>query len=178
MSRSVALLRGINVGAGARIAMADLVSCTESVGCTEVRTVLATGNVILTDSRPAAELREALETTYSDRFDYGAVVQVLDLDAVAAAVDAYPFESLADHHDYVVFSDDAALTEQVVHEMATALGHSGTGAVAVGPGCLHWRMAKGETLSSAAGKVLGRSAYKRHLTTRNLNTLRKLLAVG
>lgn len=178
MSRRVAFLRGINVGKGARIAMADLVSCTEAAGCTDVRTVLATGNVIVTDRRPLAELRGALEAAYSDRFDYRAVVQVLDRDSVAAAVRSYPFETLDQHHDYVVFSDDPEVTARVVRDMTDALADSPTGAVAAGPGCLHWRMARGETLSSAAGKVLDGRENKRHLTTRNLKTLRKVLAVG
>ena len=61
--RLVALLRGINVGKAARIAMADLAECTEAAGCADVRTVLATGNVILTDPRPVAEVRAALRRT-------------------------------------------------------------------------------------------------------------------
>ncbi|HJC28529.1 MAG TPA: DUF1697 domain-containing protein [Candidatus Dietzia intestinipullorum] len=176
MSRRVALLRGINVGRAARIAMSDLAACTEAAGCTDVSTVLATGNVVFTDPRPLDELRGVLEAAYSERFDYTAVVQVLDLCAVAAAVESYPFETLDQHHDYVVFSDDPAVTARVLDEMTAALDGSPTGAVAAGPDCLHWRMAKGETLSSAAGKVLDGRESKRHLTTRNIRTLRKLLA--
>ena len=62
--RKVALLRGINVGRSARIAMADLRACTEDAGCTEVRTVLATGNVVLTDPRTEDELRAVLEAAH------------------------------------------------------------------------------------------------------------------
>lgn len=178
MRRRVALLRGINVGRSSRIAMADLARCTEATGCTRVRTVLATGNVVLSDPRPLTELRTALEGAYAAAFDYHAVVQVLDLDTVAAILDAYPFETLPDHHDYVVFSDDPSTTRRVVAEMTAALGRdSGTGAVAEGEGavCLYWRMARGQTVSSTAGKILDRSRHKPHLTTRNVTTLRKLL---
>lgn len=175
MRRRVALLRGINVGRSSRIAMADLARCTEAAGCTRVRTVLATGNVVLSDPRPLPELRAALESAYAAAFDYHAMVRVLDLDTVAAILDSYPFETLPDHHDYVVFSDDPTITRRVVAEMTTALGRDpGTGAVAEGAGCLYWRMARGQTVSSAAGKVLDRSRYKPHLTTRNVTT-RKLL---
>src|SRR5699024_834242 len=85
--RVVILLRGINVGRANRIAMADLRTCTEDAGCRHVTTVLASGNVIATDERPAAELRRALESAYSARFGYHSVVQVLPRDTLVAAVD-------------------------------------------------------------------------------------------
>lgn len=186
MSRKVALLRGINVGKGGRIAMADLIECTEDAGCTQVRTVLATGNVVLTDPRSAAEVRTVLETAYAERFGYSAVVQVLTRDAVGAAVETYPFDTLDQHHDYVVFSDDSEVTENVLAAMSAAITRdtsesgpaAGTEAAAAGPGCLHWRVPKGSTLASAAGKTLDAKENKRHLTTRNIRTLRKVLALG
>lgn len=173
--RLVALLRGINVGKAARIAMADLVECTEAAGCTDVRTVLATGNVILTDPRPEAEVRSALEAAYADRFGYDAVVQVISSRRVEEAVVSYPFETLPDHHDYAVFSDDYSTIDILVPEMRARMDPDGTEAVAAGPGCLHWRVPRGSTLASPAGKLLDAREHRRHLTTRNLKTLRKVL---
>ncbi len=51
--RWVALLRGINVGTAKRVGMADLRLLVESLGYTDVATVLATGNIVFT-ARPAA----------------------------------------------------------------------------------------------------------------------------
>ncbi|KAA0918565.1 DUF1697 domain-containing protein [Dietzia sp. ANT_WB102] len=174
--RKIALLRGINVGRSARIAMADLRSCTESAGCGEVRTVLATGNVVFTDPRPADEVRTTLEAAYTERFEYNAAVQVFTRDAVEAAVAAYPFESLDEHHDYVVFSDDPEVTGTVADTMGAAIDPSSTESVAAGPGCIYWRVPKGATLSSEAAKALANRAHQRHLTSRNIRTLRKILA--
>lgn len=181
--RKVVLLRGINVGKAARIAMSDLKACTEAVGGAEVDTFLASGNVLLTDPRPVTELRAALETAYADRFGYDAVVQVLTRDALEAAVESYPFDTLEEHHDYVVFSDDPAVTIRVAQAMRTAIDAaggpgSGTEEVAEGPGCVHWRVSRGSTLVSEAYKVLDHRENKRHLTTRNIKTLRKILAAG
>lgn len=50
--RTAVFLRGINVGTGNRIAMKDLARVVESVGATEVRTLLNSGNVVCT--APAA----------------------------------------------------------------------------------------------------------------------------
>ncbi|MBB1035941.1 DUF1697 domain-containing protein [Dietzia sp. CQ4] len=199
--RKVVLLRGINVGKSNRIAMPDLVACTEAAGGTSVTTVLATGNVLVTDPRPVTGLRAALESAYAERFDYKAVVQVLTLDAVATVVAAYPFDALPEHHDYVVFSDDPEVTTRVTVAMRAAIrkvgeaaagadAHAGSGpatdsettvsteAVAEGAGCVYWRVPRGSTSTSDAYKVLDGRENKRHLTTRNLRTLDRILAAG
>lgn len=54
MSRFVALFRGINVGKAKRIAMADLRQLLESLGYTDVKTLLNSGNAVFdgTSERP------------------------------------------------------------------------------------------------------------------------------
>lgn len=176
--RRVVLLRGINVGKGARIAMADLRECTSDAGCSEVATVLATGNVVATDPRGPGALRAALEAAYAERFGYTAIVQVLDRHHLDTAAAGYPFESLDQHHDYLVFSDDPDVAGRVLTGMEDAIDPGGTECVAPGPGCVYWRVPRGSTLASAAGKVLDQRENRSHLTTRNLNTVRKILALG
>jgi uncharacterized protein (DUF1697 family) len=53
--RYVALLRGINVGAAKRVAMADLKRVVEDVGFHDVKTLLNSGNVVFSgeEARPA-----------------------------------------------------------------------------------------------------------------------------
>lgn len=176
--RRVALLRGINVGKGPRIAMTDLRDCTAAAGCTGVKTVLATGNVIVTDARPAAELRAALENAYATRFGYDALVQIISRDDLETAAENYPFDTLDEHHAYLVFSDNPSVTELVVTTMSEVTETGGTEAVAAGPGCVYWRVSRGATLSSAAAKVLNARENRRHLTTRNLKTVHRILAAG
>lgn len=181
--RKAVLLRGINVGKAARIAMSDLKACTESAGGADVKTFLATGNLLVTDPRPLPELRAVLEAAYADRFGYDAVVQVLTREALEAAVESYPFDTLEEHHDYVVFSDDPVVTSRVAQAMragvdATGGASSSTEAVAEGLDCVYWRVPRGSTLTSEPSKVLDRRENKRHLTTRNILTLRKMLAAG
>ncbi len=89
MATVVALLRGINVGRAKRVSMADLREVVTSLGHTDVRTVLQSGNVVFTagpagDGGTAAVLERALlEAT-------GVQASVLlvpadDLAAIAAA---------------------------------------------------------------------------------------------
>ena len=58
----IALLRGINVGKAKRIAMAELKAVVESLGCTGVKTLLNSGNVVFTTKRAVtgATLQKAI----------------------------------------------------------------------------------------------------------------------
>lgn len=56
----VVLLRGVNLGARNRIAMADLRTLLEGVGCTDVRTHLQSGNAIVRTRRSLAGLEKAV----------------------------------------------------------------------------------------------------------------------
>ena len=61
MPTFIALIRGINVGGNKKLSMADLKSVCESLGYTDVRTLLNSGNVIFEAKRTnAAEIEKAL----------------------------------------------------------------------------------------------------------------------
>ncbi len=87
--RAVALLRGINVGRGNRVAMADLRAAISAGGFADVATVLASGNVIFTMPprlKPAAAAAR-LEEVLAGELGLGAratVVTAADLYAVVA----------------------------------------------------------------------------------------------
>lgn len=67
-ARRVAFLRGINVGTAKRIAMADLRALVESLGHTDVRTHLQSGNVIFTGA-PRSGTDEALARALTRAID-------------------------------------------------------------------------------------------------------------
>ena len=61
MATFIALIRGINVGGNKKLSMADLKSACESLGYTDVRTLLNSGNVIFDAKRcKALEIEKAL----------------------------------------------------------------------------------------------------------------------
>jgi uncharacterized protein (DUF1697 family) len=97
MTRFVVLLRGINVGKAKRIAMADLRALLGELGYTDVRTVLNSGNAVVSgpDDAPAAQARR-IEAAITERtgFDVGTVV--LTADELRAVVDGNPFADVAD----------------------------------------------------------------------------------
>ena len=61
MPTFIALIRGINVGGNKKISMADLKAACESLGYTNVRTLLNSGNVIFEAKKAkAADIEKAL----------------------------------------------------------------------------------------------------------------------
>ncbi|MBW8825686.1 MAG: DUF1697 domain-containing protein [Acidobacteria bacterium] len=61
MGRYAALLRGVNVGGRAKVAMAPLRATFADLGCTEVATYVQSGNVVFTAPGTAAALERAIE---------------------------------------------------------------------------------------------------------------------
>src|SRR4051794_4314563 len=106
MARLVALLRGINLGSRRRVAMADLRALlTDELGYTDVRTVLASGNVVFTG--PKAKAREKLERALAKRFEMKIDVVVRTMAELRAVVEADPFGSAVDNPTryFVAFLD-------------------------------------------------------------------------
>jgi uncharacterized protein (DUF1697 family) len=64
----VALLRGINVGGKNKVLMAELKSCFEELGCENVRTYIASGNVIFESNKSAAKLAKGIQETLPKKF--------------------------------------------------------------------------------------------------------------
>ena len=169
-TRYVALLRGVNVG-GINMKMADLAEVVRGLGYDEVKTVLASGNVVFTSSESAGTAKERLETALRERFGYEAWVHVLTRDAVAKIVEAYPYARSDDRHAYVVF----ILKAELLDAMLTVELDPDFEQTEAGDGVLYWTIPKGSTLDSAFGKAQGSGRHKQWVTTRNLNTLEKLL---
>lgn len=166
----MALLRGVNVR-GTTMKMADLAEVVRGLGYEDVKTVLASGNVLLTAEEAAATVKERLETALRERFGYEAWVHVLTQDAVRRVAQGYPFERSIERHGYVIFLlSDEVRTALLAVELDPALDK-----VAEGEGVLYWTTPKGLTLDSPMGRAQSSGKYKQWLTTRNLNTVEKLL---
>ena len=170
MTRYALFLRGVNVG-GVNLKMAEVATTLTAAGFSEVRTLLASGNVLLGSPADAAAVRATAEAALRERFGYGAWVLVYDVETVRDIVAAYPFEpEVPGVHSYVTFvADETALTE--LSEIAADADET----ITVGDGVIYWQIPKGDTLTSTVGKTMGNKRYKSATTTRNLRTLHKML---
>ena len=92
----VAFLRGINVGGNKPIRMADLQKAFESLRFTNVKTVLASGNVLFDapPSRPAA-LTAAIEKKLKQAFGTEIPVLVRTLKELQRLAESEPFRGVA-----------------------------------------------------------------------------------
>lgn len=172
MASYAMFLRGVNVG-GVSLKMADVVKALTDAGFAAVRTILASGNVLLESSAAAAVVRKDAEAALRERFGYDAWVLVYDTDTVHAIVDAYPFQPEVDgYQSYVTFVADPA----VLDELCALAGAPGIEEkISGGEGVVYWQVRKGATLDSAIGKTMGKPKYKSATTTRNLRTLTKIV---
>ncbi|ACQ80349.1 protein of unknown function DUF1697 [Beutenbergia cavernae DSM 12333] len=175
MTRYVALLRGVNVG-GITVRSARLAEMARGMGLDDVRTVLASGNLVFSSDEPVERLKTRIESELSDTFGYDAWIVLTTSAHVAQVVAAYPFEPDREgHHAYVVFGSHPGVLAELTAEATSVVGTSGADEqVAPGDGVLYWECPKGSTLDTAVSKVLARKAYRQSTTNRNLRTLRKL----
>ena len=184
MTRFIALLRGVNVG-GRTIKSAELAEVFRGLGYDAVKPVLASGNVVFEAQGEASALRSDIEHALTETFGYDAKVHVLDTDALAAIVDAYPFAQRDGWHRYVVFfigvtsgqrpNERPAELDAVAHDLLHRELDPKLEQLADGGSVVYWTVERGHTLDSIVGKRVGSGRDKALTTNRNLNTLRKLL---
>jgi uncharacterized protein (DUF1697 family) len=172
MTRYAAFLRGVNVG-GVNLKMADVATAFEEAGFNNVRTILASGNVLLESRSGVDAVRKKAEKALRDAFGYDAWVLAYDIKTVAAISEAYPFDrEVEGHHSDVTVVTD----EKVLDELAALAKEAGPEEkIKRGNGVIYWQVPKTGTLDTTIGKTMGKKRYKSSTTTRNLRTVEKVL---
>src|SRR6188472_4818897 len=106
MTRYAAFLRGVNVG-GVNLKMAEVAKAFEAAGFTGIRTILASGNVLLESRLGVDAVRKKAEAALRDAFGYDAWVLAYDVRAIAKISEDFPFErEVEGHHCYITFVTD------------------------------------------------------------------------
>jgi uncharacterized protein (DUF1697 family) len=117
MARYVALLRGINVGGHAKVAMADLRALIADAGHTDIATYIQSGNAVFSDAKPAgrsakaraardADLEADLEGRLASELGLDIVVMVRSQAELTAVLDANPFATGEAERTYVMFAKE------------------------------------------------------------------------
>ena len=92
MDTYVALFRGINVGGKNSLPMRELVSIIESLGASDVRTYIQSGNVVFQSARKSvSSLAKRIATEVRDRYSFEPYVFVMSLAKIEAAIKKNPF---------------------------------------------------------------------------------------
>ena len=167
-----AFLRGVNVN-GTSMKMAEVCKVFSDAGTSEVSSVLATGNLIFSSDKSAADLKIILEKAMSDYFNYEAFLFIKSEKEVVAIFENSPFTKADDLHIYAfVGTEDieSVLLEEFDHSQKTENENA-----QIIEHIFYWQVPKGNTLDSEFGKVLGKKSLKNKITSRNLNTIEKIM---
>lgn len=173
MSVWVGLLRGVNVGGGNRLPMADFRTSVESLGYRDVVTYIQSGNVVFRtdDGDDEARVVGALRSVLRDRHDLHVPVVVRRGQDIAAVAERHPF-------------DDGSIDPKLLHvAFLDRVPDVGAG----GPGPDDWVPDRWAVdgrhlfLAYPGGSARSRMAIDRFerpwsvtATARNLNTVRTL----
>jgi uncharacterized protein (DUF1697 family) len=170
--RYVALLRGINVGGNAVIKMADLSACVGALGYEDVRTYIASGNVLLRSTERPSSLEAEIERALERRFSLPIRVVVRSAREVAGIVERVPspWIGAGDLRVMVGF----LMRGTTVRSAARLLRpREGIDDLVAAPGALVWATRK-DALTRSGIRLVGTPLYK-EMTLRNLSTTLKLL---
>lgn len=88
-----AFLRGINLGKR-QMKMAELKTCLEAAGFSDVKTVLASGNVRLHGEGSEDQIKTRLEKAVADQFGFVVGVVLRSQTEMAAMLKDHPFDAL------------------------------------------------------------------------------------
>ncbi len=173
--RYVALLRGINVGNGARVPMKALKALFEELGLSDVVTYLNSGNVVFESTVGASKLTRLIEDGLERSFGQKIPTLVKSSTEVIAIAESIPREwgNNAGEQTYVayLFSDvdkPGLVSELPVKRQFMNIFYT--------PGAIVWNIKRKDYNRSQITKIVGHSSYAR-MTTRNVNTARRLAAL-
>jgi uncharacterized protein (DUF1697 family) len=166
MNHYVALLRAVNVGGTAKLPMAELKAMCEAAGFANVRTYIASGNVLFSSALAEAKVKAAIETKLLAYFGKPVGVLVRTGEEMAAVLANNPYANAAPNRVVALFLDAKPASD--AHTNAT--GRNGE-ALALGAReiYIHYGEGMAESKLKHPAAQIG--------TARNMNTIAKLTAM-
>jgi uncharacterized protein (DUF1697 family) len=176
MPRFVALLRGINVGGNNKVDMKVLLTICQKLGWKKVRTYINSGNVVFeSEEIDCKTLATALEDAVLAEF--GFIVRVLVFSAgciqnIAMQVPAN-IQNNSDMKTDVLFLWDHYDNEDSI---ALIAHNPAVDTLMYFSGAIVWSVLR-KDYSNSGMNTFVKSVVYRHMTARNINTVRKLSAL-
>lgn len=170
-------LRGVNVN-GTRMKMDDLKGAFRAMGFKNPKTLLASGNVVVSSDEASMTLIDhkiKIEMNLSLYFGYEAYVIVKSVSEVDAIVAESLTHQVPDgYHHYLMLTNDEHLGV-ALSGIFDNCEKANMEKFMVESNGLYWIIPKGNTLQSDFGeKVLGKKGYRSRLTSRTMNTVIKV----
>jgi uncharacterized protein (DUF1697 family) len=118
MTTWVALLRAVNVGGTGKLPMSELKAFCEELGLKNVRTYIASGNVVFDSALSEAKIKAVLEARLQAHAGRKVDVMVRSAEQMAAVVAANPFSDRPGNRVVAIFLDTAPASDAI----ATTVG--------------------------------------------------------
>jgi uncharacterized protein (DUF1697 family) len=163
MATYIALLRAVNVGGTGKLPMADLRAMCEAVGFSNVRTYIASGNVVFDTPGTAAKAKAALEAALESYAGKPVGVAIRTAAEMAQVLADNPFPDAAPNRALAIFLDAAPAADALA-----TVRHRSDEQIALGKREIYVHYGEG----MAASKLVIPAAKTG--TGRNLNTVAKL----
>jgi uncharacterized protein (DUF1697 family) len=163
----IALLRAINVGGTGKLPMADLKGMCTDAGFLQVRTYIASGNVVFKSNASAAKVKAMLESRLAAyaRAPVGVIVRTAS--EMAAVVQSNPFPKAAPSRAVTIFLDEPPPPDALTHAIGKDTEEMRLGAREI---FVHYRAGIGTSKLRIPAAKCG--------TMRNMNTVAKLAEIA
>ena len=163
----IALLRAVNVGGTGKLPMADLRSLCEAAGFSNVKTYIASGNVLLSTDLSATDIKAELEKRLADYAGKPVGVIVRTVDEMADIVASNPFQDQPPQKTLTIFLDEAPPRDALEG--------------AIGQAVEEMRLGKREIFvfyPDGQGRSKLKIPAAQAGTARNMNTIRKIVEMA
>ncbi len=169
----VALLRGINVGGNSRVEMSRLKTLFESLGFTDVKTYINSGNVIFSSrEQDQKKLCSQIEKAIEGEFGSAVPTIIKSADQLKVIAEAIPedWQNNSDMKCDVMFLWDEVDSPKTIELLNLNPELEDFKYV---PGAIIWRIDRDKVANSKVLKMIGTPIYKK-VTIRNCNTVQRL----
>ena len=163
MPAFIALLRAVNVGGTGKLAMSELKAMCEAAGFAQVKTYIASGNVVFSSPRTAATVQKALAAALAEYAGKPVGVLVRTAAEMAAVLADNPFPKAAPNRCVAIFLDAPPPAGRLA-----AASHVNGEAMALGKREIYVHY--GEGMADSRLRIPAAAAG----TARNMNTVAKL----
>lgn len=163
----IALLRAVNVGGTGKLPMSDLTAMCGAAGFAEVRTYIASGNVVFRSNLSEAKVKSTLEARLRDYAGKPVGALVRTAAEMAAVLAANPFPQAAPNRTVTIFLDNPP-PRNALNEV------SGLGSEEIQLGTREIYVHYGEGMATSRLRIKAALAG----TARNMNTVAKLVAMA
>jgi uncharacterized protein (DUF1697 family) len=163
----IALLRAVNVGGTGKLPMTELKALCLDAGFTDVRTYIASGNVVFRSQLSAAKVKSTLEARLADDAGDAIGVAVRTAAELEAILKSNPFPKAAPNHTVVIFLDGPPPKDALKHATGQKREETRLGAREI---FVHYRDGIGTSKLKIPAAKSG--------TGRNMNTIAKLVEIA